>query len=75
MKDGTEAQAGDPESAMPRPTIEYRLSDDDWYAFVRLLDREPRSDPDLAAFLARPSIFDAEEEPPRRSDKSEVSGG
>ena len=31
-----------------------------WDEFVRLLDREARPQPELAAFLARPSVFDEE---------------
>jgi uncharacterized protein (DUF1778 family) len=31
-----------------------------WDEFARLLDREERPQPELAAFLARPSVFDEE---------------
>ena len=31
-----------------------------WDEFARLLDREARPQPELAAFLARPSVFDEE---------------
>jgi uncharacterized protein (DUF1778 family) len=36
------------------------LPADRWDAFLELLDRPARSFPDLAAFLARRSIFDSE---------------
>ena len=36
------------------------LPSDRWDAFVELLERPARSMPGLAAFLARPSIFDEE---------------
>jgi uncharacterized protein (DUF1778 family) len=36
------------------------LPDDRWDAFVELLDRDERPMPGLAAFLARPSVFDPE---------------
>lgn len=36
------------------------LSAEHWDAFVRLLDREEQPVSDLAAFLARPSIFSDE---------------
>jgi uncharacterized protein (DUF1778 family) len=31
-----------------------------WDEFARLLDRDERPQPELAAFLARPSVFDEE---------------
>ena len=36
------------------------LPDDRWDSFVKLLDRPAQSFPDLAAFLARPSILEEE---------------
>ena len=36
------------------------LPNDRWDAFVQLLEREERPMPGLAAFLARPSVFDEE---------------
>ncbi len=36
------------------------LPDDRWDAFVALLEREERPQPELAAFLARRSVFDEE---------------
>lgn len=36
------------------------LPADRWDAFVELLDRGERPQPELAAFLARPSVFDQE---------------
>jgi uncharacterized protein (DUF1778 family) len=36
------------------------LPDDRWDAFVRLLEREERPQPELAAFLARRSVFGQE---------------
>jgi len=33
------------------------LPDDRWDAFVQLLERDERPQPELAAFLARPTIF------------------
>jgi len=36
------------------------LPDDRWDAFVELLDRDERPQPELAAFLARRSVFDRE---------------
>ena len=40
--------------------VSFVLPDDRWDAFVDLLDRPPRSHPDLVAFLRRPSILDNE---------------
>jgi len=36
----------------------FGLPDERWDAFVELLDRPERPVPGLAAFLARPSVFD-----------------
>ena len=36
------------------------LPDDRWDAFVELLERGERPEPELAAFLARRSVFDEE---------------
>lgn len=36
------------------------LPEDRWDAFVQLLERDERPMPGLAAFLARPSVFDEE---------------
>lgn len=36
------------------------LSDDRWDAFIEMLDRPAQSFPDLAAFLARPSVLGEE---------------
>jgi uncharacterized protein (DUF1778 family) len=36
------------------------LPDERWDAFVELLEREERPMPGLAAFLARPGVFDEE---------------
>ncbi|HEY8767868.1 MAG TPA: DUF1778 domain-containing protein [Dehalococcoidia bacterium] len=33
------------------------LPDERWDAFVQLLERDERPQPELAAFLARPSVF------------------
>lgn len=38
----------------------FRLPDERWDAFMALLERPARSDPDLVAFLARPSILGEE---------------
>jgi uncharacterized protein (DUF1778 family) len=38
----------------------FLLPDDRWDAFVSLLEREERPQPELAAFLARRSVFDQE---------------
>jgi uncharacterized protein (DUF1778 family) len=38
----------------------FLLPDDRWDAFVSLLEREERPQPELAAFLARRSVFDRE---------------
>ncbi len=36
------------------------LPDERWETFVQLLERDERPQPELAAFLARPSVLDAE---------------
>jgi uncharacterized protein (DUF1778 family) len=40
--------------------VSFVLPDDRWDAFTALLDREPRSLPALAAFLAKRSVLDKE---------------
>ena len=40
----------------------FSLNAEQWDAFQRLLDTEPRSNPRLAEFLERPSFFDREAE-------------
>ena len=39
---------------------QFALSREQWHAFTTALDLEPRYLPDLAAFLARPSVLDRE---------------
>jgi uncharacterized protein (DUF1778 family) len=36
------------------------LPDERWDAFVELLERDEQPQPELAAFLARPTVFDQE---------------
>ncbi len=38
----------------------FLLPDDRWDAFVQLLERDAQPMPGLAAFLARPTVFDEE---------------
>jgi len=38
----------------------FALPAERWDEFARLLDRDERPQPELAAFLARPSVFDEE---------------
>jgi len=48
-------------TAAAQSVLAYRthfvLPDDRWDAFVQLLERDERPQPELAAFLARPTIF------------------
>ena len=39
---------------------QFVLPDERWDAFVRLLERDERPQPELAAFLSRRTIFDDE---------------
>lgn len=40
--------------------VSFVLPDERWDSFTALLEREPRSLPRLAAFLAKPSVLDQE---------------
>ncbi len=56
------------ESALSRASetlpdrTKFPLNSEQWTAFQQLLDAEPRSNPQLAALLKRPSFFDREAE-------------
>ena len=52
-------KVGRPEQVLADRT-KFVLPDQRWDIFRRLLDRDARPMPGLAAFLARPSVFDEE---------------